>query len=79
MRELFDRAMALSFDDRRAFIEANTPTNDPLRPELVAMVEAGDIRPIVGGRFSLEQAGAALRTIDERRATGKIVLDVRAP
>jgi NADPH:quinone reductase-like Zn-dependent oxidoreductase len=41
-------------------------------------VDAGVIRPIVGERFSLEHAGAALQAIDQRRATGKIVLDVRA-
>jgi len=42
------------------------------------MVDVGVVRPIVGERFPLERAGAALKTIDERRATGKIVLDVRA-
>jgi NADPH:quinone reductase len=41
------------------------------------MVDAGFIRPIVGERFPLERAAEALRTLDERRATGKIVLDVR--
>ncbi len=41
------------------------------------MVDAGFIRPIVGERFALEHAAEALRTLDERRATGKIVLDVR--
>jgi NADPH2:quinone reductase len=42
-----------------------------------AMVEAGDVRPIVGERFPLERAGEALRALEERRATGKIVLDVQ--
>lgn len=42
------------------------------------MVDEGTVRPIVGESFSLERAGDALKTIDERRATGKIVLDVRA-
>jgi NADPH:quinone reductase-like Zn-dependent oxidoreductase len=36
------------------------------------------VRPIVGQRFALENAADALKTLDERRATGKIVLDVRA-
>jgi NADPH2:quinone reductase len=44
-----------------------------------AMVEAGDIRPVVGERFPLERAGEALQVLDERRATGKTVLEVRAP
>jgi NADPH2:quinone reductase len=41
------------------------------------MIEQGFVRPIVGERFPLERAADALRAIDERRATGKIVLDVR--
>jgi len=45
-----------------------------LRP----LIESGDIAPIVGARYPLERAGEALREIDERRATGKVVLDVRA-
>jgi NADPH:quinone reductase-like Zn-dependent oxidoreductase len=35
------------------------------------------VKPIVGDRFPLEQAARALAVIDERRATGKVVLDVR--
>ncbi|HEX5852535.1 MAG TPA: NADPH:quinone oxidoreductase family protein [Solirubrobacteraceae bacterium] len=42
-----------------------------------AMVDDGFIRPIVGERFPFERAADALQTLDERRATGKIVLDVR--
>jgi NADPH:quinone reductase len=41
------------------------------------LIEQGFVRPIVGERFPLEHAADALRTIEERRATGKIVLDVR--
>jgi NADPH2:quinone reductase len=41
------------------------------------MIDEGFIRPIVGERFPLERAGEALRAIDERLATGKVVLDVR--
>ncbi len=56
------------------------------RPELVReigaavnhLVDAGYVRPIVGERFPLERAADALKALDERRATGKIVLDVRA-
>jgi len=42
-----------------------------------ALVDDGSIRPIIGERFGLEQAREALEAIDERRATGKVVLDVR--
>jgi NADPH2:quinone reductase len=44
---------------------------------LAKMIDDGFIRPIIGERFPLERAGDALKTLDERRATGKIVLDVR--
>ncbi len=44
---------------------------------LAAMIERGVVRPIVGARFPLERAAEALRAIDERRAAGKVVLDVR--
>src|SRR5439155_1440208 len=42
------------------------------------MVDEGVVRPIVGERFPLERASEALRAIDERRARGKVVLDMRA-
>jgi NADPH:quinone reductase len=42
-----------------------------------AMIADGVVSPIVGEHFPLARAGEALRVIDERRATGKIVLDVR--
>ncbi len=45
-----------------------------LRP----LIESGAVSPIVGARFPLERAADALREIDERRATGKVVLDVRS-
>jgi NADPH:quinone reductase len=44
--------------------------------QIEPMIEAGVVDPIVGARFPLEQAADALREIDERRATGKVVLEV---
>jgi NADPH2:quinone reductase len=44
---------------------------------LQRMIEQGIVRPLVGARFPLERAAEALRVIDERRATGKVILDVR--
>jgi NADPH2:quinone reductase len=41
------------------------------------LIAQGAVRPLVGERFPLDRAGDALVCIDERRATGKIVLDVR--
>ena len=43
------------------------------------MIEAGVVRPVIGQRFPLEEAAEALHTLDERRAVGKVVLDVRSP
>jgi len=42
------------------------------------LIEQGNVSPIVGERFPLERAADALRFLDERRATGKVVLDVRS-
>jgi NADPH2:quinone reductase len=44
---------------------------------LANLIEQGFVRPLVGARFPLERAAEALRAIDERQATGKVVLDVR--
>jgi NADPH2:quinone reductase len=62
-----------------AYVMRKPTLNREIGAAVQAMVEAGDIRPIVGARFPLERAGEALQALDERRATGKIVLDVRAP
>jgi NADPH2:quinone reductase len=44
--------------------------------EISRLIEGGFVRPIVGARFSLAQASEALTLIDQRGATGKVVLDV---
>jgi NADPH2:quinone reductase len=41
-----------------------------------SLVASGAIRPVVGTRFPLAEAAAALRALDERRAAGKVLLDV---
>ena len=40
------------------------------------LVEQGFVRPLVGARFPLERAVDALKLIDGRGATGKVVLDL---
>ncbi len=45
--------------------------------QLARLIDGGFVRPLVGARFPLERAAEALREIDERRATGKVVLEVR--
>jgi NADPH2:quinone reductase len=60
-----------------AYVMGKPDLNREIGAAVNGMVDAGFIQPIVGERFPLERAGEALRTLDERRATGKIVLDVR--
>jgi NADPH2:quinone reductase len=40
------------------------------------LIADGSVRPLVGARFPLARGADAMRLIDERRATGKVVLDV---
>jgi NADPH2:quinone reductase len=40
------------------------------------MIAAGTVAPVVGARYPLERAGEALALLDERGATGKVVLEV---
>jgi NADPH2:quinone reductase len=55
------------------------------RPELVAeiardldrLAAEGFVRPLVGATYPLEEGPQALRDLDERRATGKLVLTLR--
>jgi NADPH2:quinone reductase len=42
--------------------------------ELLARWAAGDLSPVVGATFPLEEADTALRLVAERRSTGKVVL-----
>ena len=42
-----------------------------------ALVASGDITPIVGARFPFERVADALKLLDSRGATGKVVLNVR--
>ncbi len=43
------------------------------------LVDDGHVKPIVGARFPLERAADALKLIDSRGATGKVVLEVSRP
>jgi NADPH2:quinone reductase len=55
---------------------------DPTMPRAIAaslatLYAEGQIRPPIGGVYPMERAGEALRALEERRATGKLVLKVR--
>jgi NADPH2:quinone reductase len=49
----------------------------PQMAELLAMVEAGTLKPLVGGTFPLSEAAAAHEALRSRGTMGKLVLDVR--
>ena len=42
------------------------------------LIERGYVSPLIGARFAFDDAVSALKCIDSRQATGKVVLDVRA-
>jgi NADPH:quinone reductase len=44
--------------------------------ELTEMFATGVIRPYIGARFPLADTGAALRLVADRKAIGKVVIDV---
>jgi len=44
---------------------------------LVPMMESGVVKPPVGATYALEDFGKALVDLDERRATGKLVVELR--
>ena len=44
--------------------------------DLDRMVAEGHVKPIIGKTYALDEVPQALRDIDERRATGKLVLEV---
>ena len=45
--------------------------------DLVPMLEARQLDPVLGPVFPLHQAGEAIRTLDERRAAGRVLVRVR--
>jgi NADPH2:quinone reductase len=61
-----------------AYVMGKPDLNREIGAAVNRMVDEGVVVPIVGERFPMERAADALKTLDERRATGKIVLDVRA-
>jgi NADPH2:quinone reductase len=59
-----------------AYVMSKPQLTLQIAAEIERMIEAGYVRPPIGARFPLEQAGEALSVIDHRQATGKVVLDV---
>jgi NADPH2:quinone reductase len=59
-----------------ASVLGNPGRTERIGRAIEGMIESGQVRPIVGARFPLEQASDALKLLDERGATGKVVLDL---
>jgi NADPH2:quinone reductase len=59
-----------------AFVLSRPEVVTAIGEEVARLIDGGIVRPVVGARFPLEEAGEALKLIDGRGATGKVVLDV---
>jgi NADPH:quinone reductase len=60
-----------------AYVMSKPEVNIEIGAAITRMIGDGFIDPLVGARFPLARAAEALHMLDERRATGKLVLDVR--
>ncbi len=59
-----------------AYVLGKPDVNREIGERVGGLIEAGAVRPLIGARFPLGEAAAALKLIDERRATGKVVLEL---
>jgi NADPH:quinone reductase len=59
-----------------AYVMGKPEVTREIGSEIMRLVEQGFVAPIVGARFPMERAADALKLIDERGATGKVVLDL---
>jgi NADPH:quinone reductase len=58
------------------YVRARPAVERELAEAVDRLVDDGRVLPIVGAHFPLERGADALRLIDERRALGKVVIDV---
>jgi NADPH:quinone reductase len=58
------------------YVMGKPQLNREIGGEVEGLVESGAIRPVVGARFPLERGAEALKLLDGRGATGKVVLEV---
>jgi NADPH:quinone reductase len=58
------------------YVMGKPALNREIGQALDRMIAEGVLLPVVGSRFPLERGAEAMRLIDERGATGKVVLDV---
>jgi NADPH2:quinone reductase len=60
-----------------AYVMRNREANVEIGAEIDRLMRSGVVQPVVGASFGLEDAADALKLIDGRGATGKVVLAVR--
>src|SRR5207247_5305229 len=60
-----------------AYVMTKPDVTRQIGVEIERLIQAGFVRPPVGASFPLEDAAEALKLIDGRGATGKVVLAVR--
>ncbi|MCP3990271.1 MAG: NADPH:quinone oxidoreductase family protein [Actinomycetia bacterium] len=58
-----------------AMVARDPELRDSISRELIDLTASGELRPYVSGRYPLEQAGEALRSLIDRKALGKIVIE----
>jgi NADPH:quinone reductase len=58
------------------YVLGKPDVNREIGMAITRLADAGFVRPIVGARLPFERAAEALRLIDERKATGKVVLEI---
>jgi NADPH2:quinone reductase len=58
-----------------AYVMSKPEVTREIGAALEPMIEQGIVKPVVGARFPLDRAGEALKLIDDRAATGKVVLE----
>lgn len=59
-----------------AYVMSKPELNREIGAAVQGLIDGGFVRPVVGARFPLERAGEALKAIDAREATGKVVLEL---
>jgi NADPH2:quinone reductase len=59
-----------------AYVMSRPDVTRQIGAEVMRLVQHGFVRPIVGDRVPFEQASQALKLIDQRGATGKVVLEL---
>ena len=60
-----------------AYVMSKPKVTLEIGAEIERLIQAGFVNPPVGAQFPMEQAADALKLIDGRGATGKVVLEVR--